>query len=406
MAVYIEKQSTYDLQAIADIVRRGISDIGLDLSDKKSAVIKVNIVQARQPDTGIITHPTVTEAVIDVLEEAGIKQITIIEGPALGVDVRDAFKTSGYHALAKRRRVELVNAFEAPRKKLEVGYGYEGLPNVYEDEDLQKYYSGCMTVPAICVDADLYVSIPKLKTHNRAKVTLCLKNQWGLLDFKERQDYHRTGLHEPIAYLAKGVRPQLTIVDGIVGLEGNGPILGAPKKADLIVVGTDAIETDIVGSQLMGHDPRQVEHISRAVEFGLGRWDVDVRGLSIAEAAVDFVPAPLTLKKSLNFHLWRNHRACHLDDDSFAEAFRIAKRKPKYWMFFVKLGYYVLFKRIDVLRGRGMMMPDVPGNSKIILSGECIRDLLNGYEEIPPNVIHIPGCPPDPEDIIKAIIRM
>ena len=198
----------------------------------------------------------------------------------------------------------------------------------------------------------------------------------------------------------------MTVIDGILGLEGNGPLLGTPKKSEVFVVGDNVVETDIVGTQLMGHDPKQVIHIARTVEMGLGSWDTDVRGLSIAEASMNFAPAPLTLKKNMNFYLWRNVRACHLDDDSFAAAFRIAKRHPKYWMFFVKLGYYVLFRRLDVLRGRGMILPEVKKGGKIILSGECVRELLNGFEEIPPNIIHIPGCPPKPEDIINAVIRM
>lgn len=406
MAVYIAKQATYDVQAIAETIRRGIKEVGVDLSGKRSAVIKVNIVQARGPETGVVTHPAVAEAVIEVLEQAGVNNIKILEGPALGVDIHKAFKVSGYQDLSKRRRVELINAFETPRTKLHVDFGYEGLPNVYDDADLPRWHCGYMTVPSVCMESDLYISIPKLKTHNRASVTLSLKNQWGLLAFKERQDYHRVGLHEPIAYLAKGVRPDLIVVDGIVGLEGNGPLLGAPKKSELIVVGSDSVETDIVGTQLMGHDPKNVEHIVQAVGLGVGAWETDVRGLPVAEAAVQFDPAPMHLKKNLNFYLWRNHRACHLDDDAFAAALKIAKRKPKYWFFFVKFGYYVLFKRIDVLRGRGMTMPDSRRGGKIIISGECARELLNGYEEVPPNIVHIPGCPPDPEEIIKAIIRM
>lgn len=406
MPVYIARQNTYDAKEIARSIRLGIDSMGFNLSGKKTAVIKINVVQAKTPEGGIITHPAVTEAVIDVLRDAGVADITLLEAPALGVDVKEAFKVSGYQELAKRKGVKLVNGFDAPRIKLETGLGYENLPNVYDDADLPKWFTGCMTVPSICVEADLYVSIPKLKTHNRTMVSLSLKNQWGLLSFKERQDYHRVGLHDPIAYLARGVRPDLVVVDGVLGLEGNGPILGVPKQSGVVLVGNDALETDIVGTQVMGHDPSKVLHFQKAVELGVGTWQTKVLGTPVEDVAIDFAPAPLDLKKNKNFYLWRNHRACHLDDDAFVEAFKLAKKNPKYWMFFVKLGYYVLFRRLDVVRGRGMRIPDVGTKGRIILSGECSREILDGYEEVPPNVIHIPGCPPKPEDIVKAIIRM
>jgi hypothetical protein len=279
---------------------------------------------------------------------------------------------------------------------------------VYDEDQRESFNEGYMTVPEVFTKSDVYINIAKLKTHNRTKITLSLKNQWGLLDFRERQNGHRVSLHEPIAYIARELRPDMVVIDGIEGLEGNGPIFGTKKKADLILVGADAVETDIVGTLVMGHDPKEIEHFQVLIDkLGVGSWNYATRGLSIEEARTPFEPANLVLKKSLNFYLWRNHRACHLDDDSFNEAVNIAKRTPKYWFTFLpKLAYYMIFKRLDVMRGRGMTFPDIPPGGRIIITGECARPMIENFEEMPPNIVYIPGCPPKPEDIIEAVIRM
>ncbi len=406
MAVHLSAVQTYDAQKTREAIEQGLKATGAKVDGARTAVIKINVVQTRAPETGIVTHPVVAEALIDILKAHGVIDIAIAEAPALGVDPRKAFRVSGYTELCKRKGVRLINLFDAPREKVDIGYGYANLPNVYDDEDLSKYECGWMSIPKIMLESDLYINLAKLKTHNRTTVTLTMKNQWGLLSFKDRQMYHRIGLHEPIVQIARAVQPHITVVDGILALEGNGPILGVAKHAGLILVGTNMVETDITGARLMGADPKSIIHLQRAVELGLGNWDVEVLGEKVDNLAQVFDPAPQDVKRNHNFYVWRNYRACHLDDDAFHSALKIAKRNPKYWMFLVKLAYYSFFKRIDIVRGRGNKMPQFYKGQKIIVSGDCARDLLENYEELPANVIHIPGCPPDPEDIIKAVIKM
>lgn len=406
MAVYLDAVAEYDLKKVRESVEQGMTRLGISFSGAKSAVIKPNMVQAFAPDTGVISHPVVIEAIVDTLLESGVTEIAIAEAPALGIDTQKAFNAAGYTEVAKRKGVKLVDLFEAPRTPVHIGYGYKDVPNVYDEEELQSYYCGYLQIPTIILESDLYINVGKLKTHNRTTITLGMKNQWGLLSFKDRQMYHRIGLYEPIVQLARAVKPDLVVIDGIVGMEGNGPILGTPKPVGAMLMGVDMVEVEIAGSILMGQDPREVRHLSRAVELGLGSWDVDVLGERVENLAKTFDPAPQDVKKNHNFYLWRNHRACHLDDEAFYAALKLAKKTPKYWMFIPKLAYYVLFKRLDVVRGRRAKMPEFKKGQKIIISGECARDLVQNYEELPQNVIHIPGCPPNPEDIVKAIIRM
>lgn len=406
MSVYVSKVPNYDRDMIYSEIKNGMKEAGVCFDGAKKAVIKVNLVQARTPETGVVVHPLVVECIIDLLRESAVYDVTIAEAPAIGVDTQKAFRVSGYTEMAERKKVRLLDLFETPRTQVHIGYGYKNLPNYYDDEDLPNYFCGYLSIPSVILESDIYINAAKLKTHNRTTVTLTMKNQWGLLSFKDRQMYHRIGLHEPIVQLARAVRPHMTVVDGILGMEGNGPILGQPRHMGVLIVGKNLVETDIVGSMLMGADPERIIHLNRAVELGMGKWEPKIRGESIEALAEVFDPAPQDVKKNHNFYVWRNHRACHLDDDAFHRAFKLARRTPKYWIFIPKLAYYTLFKRIDVVRGRGNRMPELRKGQRIIISGDCARDLLENYEEIPKNIIHIPGCPPNPEDIVKAIIKM
>jgi uncharacterized protein (DUF362 family) len=406
MAVYIAAVRDYNLDELREAVEDGMDEAGIDVEGAQTAVIKTNIVQARTPDTGVVVHPMVVEAIADVLVDRGVRHITIAEASAIGVDVNYAFSISNYTEMAKRKNIRLMNLFESPRTQVHIGYGYKDLPNVYNEDDLPKYHCGYMSIPNVVLESDVYINVAKLKTHNRTTVSLTMKNQWGLLSFKDRQMYHRIGLHEPIAQLARAVQPAMTVIDGILGMEGNGPILGTPRSFGAFLVGRNMTETDIIGSSLMQQNPQKIIHLQRAVELGMGAWDVQVKGVSVEQLAQQFEPAPQDVKKNHNFYVWRNHRACHLDDDAFINALKLAKKKPKYWPFIFKLAYYMLFKRIDVVRGRGNHMPEIKKGQRILISGDCALDLLQNYEEVPKNVIHIPGCPPDPEDIIKAVLKM
>lgn len=406
MPVFLDPVANYDLARITESIREGMAELGLDFTGRKTAVIKPNIVHLKTPDSGVITHPVVVEAIIDILRSQGVEDISIAEAPAIGVDTNKAFCVSGYIDLAKRKQVKLVDLFTAPRTNVPINYGYKDVPNSYIESDLHKYYCGYLSIPSIFIESDVYINCAKLKTHNRTHVTLSMKSQWGMMSFADRQQYHRIGLHEPIAHLANAVHADMTVIDGIVGIEGNGPILGTTKHVGALVLGSNMVETDITAARLVGHDPKEIIHFQHAVELGLSGWDPEVRGVRIEDLQTDFEPAPQEVTIDKNCYIWKNHRSCHLDDNAFRIARKIARRNPKYWVFFVKFAYYKLFKRLDIVRGKGCKLPESVKGQKIIVSGECARDILQNREESQENIIFIPGCPPDPMAIIKAIINL
>ena len=140
--------------------------------------------------------------------------------------------------------------------------------------------------------------MPKMKTHHWAGVTLSLKNLFGTLPGRvygwPKNILHWEGIEQSILDIAGAVRPDYAIVDGIVGMEGNGPISGTPVAAGVLVFGDDPVATDAVTATMMGFDPRQVGYLAEAGRF-LGQVEldeIDQRGEPFERFAHPFEPPP------------------------------------------------------------------------------------------------------------------
>ncbi len=240
-----------------------------------------------------------------------------------------------------------------------------------------------------------------MKTHYHTGVTLSVKSQQGLLTPEAKKANHREyDLHKSLVEIAKVVQPDLIIVDGIVSMEGEGPTQGRRKHTRVLVYGDNPYETDAACCEFMGISPSQIKHIDYAVKEGLVQLEQEVKGEAFHKNRVNFqLPSPKP-KKILNFYSWKNYRACAEDDHCFEEAIHLALRKPKYWLtFFPKFFYFVLFKRFDLIRGK---KAKVPKDSDCVLCiGNCTKDTAAETD-----AHFVPGCPPDPEEILKTISRM
>ena len=382
MPAVFDEIHEYKAEQIRASVSRSVRRLGLDLRTKKSAFIKVNLVRPAGPESCIVTHPAVVEGLILSLRDHGVTDITIAEGSAAGVDTDAAFRRSGYQALARRMGVALSDLNKAHRCSRPWDHGILELP-------LQSFQS------------DLYINVPKMKTHFHTGVTLSIKNQQGLLTREAKKATHREyDLCPGLVSIAKVIRPHLIIVDGIDGMEGEGPTKGTRKHTGVLVYGDDMLETDIACCQFMGVSPFEIRHIKYAAEQGLGRVEPEIVGDAFASRRTSFImPTPLP-KQILNFYSWKNYRACAEDEHSFEEAIHLALITPRYWFtFFPKFFYFTLMGRFHLLRGRNARFPDAPG--RVLCIGDCCRGIAEDR-----GACFVPGCPPKPEDIIKAISRM
>ena len=123
-------------------------------------------------------------------------------------------------------------------------------------------------LPKIVLGVDFLVSLPKLKTHHWAGVTLSLKNMFGVVPGGcygwPKNVLHWAGIDNSVLDINATVRPDFAIVDGIVGMEGNGPIQGMPKPCGVLILGDDAVAVDATGVRVMGLLPEKIRYIAQA----------------------------------------------------------------------------------------------------------------------------------------------
>ncbi|MDD5016638.1 MAG: DUF362 domain-containing protein [Eubacteriales bacterium] len=239
------------------MTRRLLELIQPEAGLEKSALIglKPNLVVAKSHQSGATTNPAVCEAVIEYFFERGYTNLFIIESAWLAVSTKDAFRVCGYEALAKRHGIELVD--------------------VKKDEYITREYGGLkIDISKRALEADCIINLPLIKGHCQTHVTCALKNLKGLIPDREKRRFHAMGLHKPIAYLNKMIRPALTIADGICtdsGFEEGGN----PVRRNTMVAGTDSVLVDAYAAALLGYSARSIGYIKIAEEIGVGSADMD-----------------------------------------------------------------------------------------------------------------------------------
>lgn len=243
--------------------RRALESLGVWPCHGKRVLLKPNVGRVAAPGSGIVTHPEVVAAAIDVFREAGAV-VAIGESPILGVDVQEAFAAAGMASVARDRGCPLIDMDRRPFVEVP-------LPEGQAIRSLK-----------VCADAlefDYIVSVPVMKRHMHTGATLAVKNMKGCLWRRSKVELHmlpaRPESHDKpldvaIADMASVLRPHLALVDGTVGLEGLGPSAGRPKPLDAVVVSADAFAADAVACQLMGTAAEQIPHLRLGAERGYG----------------------------------------------------------------------------------------------------------------------------------------
>lgn len=226
--------------------------IGLD----SLVVIKPNLCTAvPEKVAGSNTDPAVTEAVCEMFLSR-TRRIYLVESDGLRQKAQDSFRASGYGELAKKLGIELVNLSESPWIKV-------NCPP-----------AGIIELPRLLLEAEAFITLPVLKTHALTYFTGALKNQWGCLPQYDRILVHKY-LDELLVTLHRVLHPCLTVMDGIVGMEGRGPTNGKPRRLDVILASQDSVALDATAMRLVGLDPNRARHIALAAEQGLGTIAAD-----------------------------------------------------------------------------------------------------------------------------------
>lgn len=252
----------------------------LDLIDYETALsgwnkvlIKVNFITVETWDSGATTDPIVVEAIINKLKNLTV-EIYVVESDATMTSADKAFEVTGMKEMCARNNVQCLNLRHLKdRVKIDIPNG-EALESI--------------KVPRIVTQSAI-ISAAKLKTHMSTKVTLGMKNMFGLLPDKFKGKYHARGINKVIVDINTVLKPALTVIDGFVGMEGRGPSGGTPVKMDLIIAGKDVVATDATASRIMGFEPMEIPHIRKAFEKGLGNVDdIEILGSKLDEVTRAF----------------------------------------------------------------------------------------------------------------------
>lgn len=236
------------------------------LEGYKKILIKVNFITTKTWDSGATTDPMVVEAIIQRLKKLPL-EIYVVESDATITNADKAFEATGMKEMCKQYGVECLNLRHVPDKvKIKI-LGCECLKEI--------------TVPRIVTESAI-ISAAKMKTHMATKVTLGMKNMFGLLPDKLKFKYHAKGISKVIVDINTVIKPNLTVIDGFVAMEGKGPTDGSPVKMDLIIAGKDPVATDATGARVMGIDPHEISHIRTAHQKGLGNIDdIEILGCQL-----------------------------------------------------------------------------------------------------------------------------
>ena len=273
--VAVLSADSYDADLVA-LLRDGLTAIGADVRGA-SVLLKPNFVEY-DPATSVNTDPRLVAAAVIAFRRLGARTVTIGEGPGHRRDTMYVVRRSG---LAER-----LAEVEAPFVDLNV--------DAVRPVSLKSSYTslGQLWLPRAVADADIVVSMPKMKMHHGAGVTLSLKNCFGCVPGRvygwPKNALHWAGIEQSILDVAAAVRPDLAIVDGIVAMSGNGPITGDPVPLGALIVGDDPVATDVVAASMMGVDPEKVVYLQEAGRF-LGQAD----RAKIRQVGED--PGPLTM---------------------------------------------------------------------------------------------------------------
>ena len=266
--VSLARCGDYDPVNVLGAVRRAIGlvgGIGHYVKPGMSVLLKPNLLSPRLPEEAVDTHPEVVRAVGLLVREAG-GSVKIGDSPGgFGKNIQEVFERSGMKRVADEEGFELVR-FRTSRF-------IHGMPIARE-----------------VLDCDAMISIPKLKTHSITVLTGAVKNVYGTVTGLYKAECHSRAPREPdfariVARVYAISTPQLSVVDGIVGMEGDGPAAGEPRAMNAVIAGEDAVAIDAVIARMVGLAPCDVLTTKTAYEAGMG--EADLSRIEIAGEPLD-----------------------------------------------------------------------------------------------------------------------
>jgi uncharacterized protein (DUF362 family) len=289
-SVSISKCNSYDTKEVQGAVDSCLDKLGglssLIKPDDR-VLIKPNILIAKPPEEAVTTHPALIEAIIMAIKKAGAVPLVGDSPGGLVGNVGEHWKVTGIEEVCNRLNVEILN-FESS--------------GVYEKRIDESHYHIAKPV----LDADFIINAPKIKTHGLTILTCAIKNMYGTIPGLTKVNYHKeapkpSDFADLVVDIFALSKPGLNIVDGIIGMDGNGPSAGNPKEMGLILASTDAIAVDSLICQILGKNPLKVPTNKNAYERELGEADINkIKVLGYQPDVIDDFKWPPNIASSLD----------------------------------------------------------------------------------------------------------
>jgi uncharacterized protein (DUF362 family) len=232
-------------------------------------------------------------AAAEAFRNLGARSVIVAEGPGHQRDTYLVLAESGLEAQLRRQKLAFIDLNRDELVKVATRSNYTGLDHLW--------------LPRTVLMSDFVVSMPKIKTHHWAGVTLGMKNMFGIVPGSKygwpKNLLHWKGIHRSILDICTTAPVHFVIADGVIAMEGNGPLHGTHRHLGKIVLADDPVAADFTCARLMGLDPRRVWHLARAAQFlGNGSYDrIDLiaEGLPLRTNPFDVPPEFASLQMRL-----------------------------------------------------------------------------------------------------------
>ena len=379
-------------EAVANAVKLAIGSPDAIIKPGQTVLIKPNLAFQAPAESFAVVDPRMIEAVVSYFKEnSQASEIWVGDNPSLGMHVgraKPAFEAAGMEEAAKRGGADKVIYFDET-DVVEV--------NIPEAKVFKK-----AAVFKPFLDADVVINLPKMKVHIAGTVTLGLKNWNGIIPNlhpdAQQQGAHRIDLGQKMADLYRVRKADLTIVDAIIGMEGQGPHAGTPIEMNLVIAGTDTVATDAVTSYVMGFEPIEIPAIRCAATEGLGEMDlnkIEIVGESVESVQKHFKRPngdPIGMYKGLTVYAQQTCPGCYVNVrgalDSFANSGIVMA---------------------DFLKGAGEVViaagglpdfdPEFAQGKHLFICGDCweffaTADKIRKAATLAKTVTYYPGCAP------------
>ncbi|MEO7271270.1 MAG: DUF362 domain-containing protein [Vicinamibacterales bacterium] len=276
-AVTLLPADSYDLD-FAALIGRGLTDLRIDVRGRR-VLLKPNMVEY-EPGTAINTDPRVVIGAAVAFRRAGAASVIVGEGPGHRRDTEYLLTSTGLYDHLRDERIRFVDLNQDDVREVALGSRFTGLTS--------------LALPVELLASDLIVSMPKLKTHHWAGLTASMKNFFGVVPGAvygwPKNILHVHGIEASILDLNATIRPHLAILDGVTGMEGDGPIMGQPRHVGLIGMSTDLVSLDATAARVIGLDPARLPYLELAGTF-LGNLEttrIEQRGEPVSRYACTF----------------------------------------------------------------------------------------------------------------------